>query len=69
MPHIFIRINDSYRINLSVNDPNYLNALHQNVHKRYEYYIKIMTKFFTSNIPNKERWDFFEDYFLDKNLT
>lgn len=68
-PEIFIRLNDPKKIaRLSSSDYKYKNKLLSQMKKKHETSKEILTKFFTSNMNNSQRWDFIEDYFLGQNV-
>lgn len=67
LPQIYIRINDAYKLKTVVEDQNYKNLILQDVENRQKRSVKLMEKFFISEMNNNERWNFIEDYFLGKD--
>jgi len=66
LSQIFIRINDPYKLTLFAIDPKYSNSVVQDIERRHERSIKQMGDFFHSQVANKQRWDYIENYFLGK---
>ena len=67
VPSIFIRINDPLKIDLLTRS-SYENEILKNIDMRHKVSVRIMEHFFTTEMDNKERWNFIEDFFLGKNI-
>ncbi len=62
-PSVFVRINNPYYMN-SLTKRRYNNNILNGIYKKFEQSKELFTFFFTSQMDNKRRWDFIEDYFL-----
>jgi hypothetical protein len=67
-PMIFIRINDPRKIHRDAFDKNYSNGLLQDTLNKFDVSSKLFDHFFLSSMPNEERWNFIEDFFLGANI-
>lgn len=66
-PQVFIRINYPTAIRrLAENNEHYSNSLIQNIQKRHEISVDIVSNFLSQEMDTDERWTFIEDYFLGK---
>ncbi len=66
-PQIFIRINDPLKITRLARSRDYRNGVVATVEHRFSINVNLMTHFFLNEMPDKQRWQFIEDYFLGKN--
>lgn len=67
-PMIFIRINDPRKIHRDAFDKNYSNGLLQDTLNKFDVSSKLFDHFFLSSMPNEERWNFIEEFFLGANI-
>lgn len=65
-PQIFIRINDPLKITRLARSRDYTNGVVAAVEQRFGLNVNLMTHFFLNNMPDEQRWQFIEDYFLGK---
>lgn len=66
-PQVFIRINYPTAIRrLAENNQNYSNGLIQDIQKRHEISVDIVSDFLSQDMDTEERWTFIEEYFLGK---
>lgn len=63
-PSIFVRINNPNYLNNLVRRKKYDNGLLNDIYRKYEYSERVFTYFFTTEMSDKQRWDFIEAYFL-----
>jgi superfamily II DNA helicase RecQ len=64
LPSIFVRINNPAYLYDLVRKGTYSNDILNDIYKKFEYSEKVFTYFFTTEMTDKERWDFIESYFL-----
>ena len=55
LPQIFIRINDPYKISLLSKDERYSNEMLRDIEQRHDMSIRIMDRFFTSDVGNDQK--------------
>ena len=67
-PMIFIRINDPRKIHRDAYDKYYTNGLLQNTLNKFEVSSKLFDHFFLSSMPNEDRWNFIEEFFLGADI-
>ncbi|QIZ08506.1 ATP-dependent DNA helicase RecQ [Priestia megaterium] len=66
-PEIFIRINSKYKIENTIkNAENYQNTILNNVHRRHNISVAMLTYLFENEVNTQEFWDYIENYFLGK---
>jgi len=66
-PQLFIRINDPNKIDyLSYSE--YSNEIVREIEDRHKSSVKIMSKFFMSDLENQNRWNFIEKYFIGYDI-
>lgn len=63
-PAIFVRINNPYYLNTLISNRNYENDILNSIYEKFRFSERIFTYFFTTNMSDKQRWDFIEEYFL-----
>lgn len=66
-PQIFIRINDPLKITRLALSRYYTNGVVSMVEQRFGLNVNLMTHFFLNQMPDEQRWQFIEDYFLGKS--
>lgn len=66
-PAIFVRINNPYYLNALVAKGKYTNDILESIYEKYRFSERIFTYFFTTEMTNKQRWDFIEAYFLGES--
>lgn len=66
-PAIFVRINNPYYLNGIIKSGKYRNDILENIYEKYRFSERIYTYFFTTEMTNKQRWDFIEAYFLGES--
>ena len=66
-PAIFVRINNPYYLNALVKGGKYNNDILASIYEKYRFSERIFTYFFTTEMSNKQRWDFIEAYFLGES--
>lgn len=66
LSQIFIRISDAYKLRQAALDPRYSNSLITEVEKKHDRSAAQMEAFFKSDMADKERWDYIENYFLGR---
>lgn len=67
-PEIFIRINDPYKIRVTIQKGNYRNAILADIDRRQKKSVELMKQFFTQQYSDLERWDRLENYFLGRGF-
>ena len=67
-PEIFIKINDINKLRILSKNSKYENKTLSKITKSNERSLEIMNYFFTTELDNKQRWNFIEDYFLGKEV-
>lgn len=67
-PQIFIRINDPSKLRGIAEWSSYHNRIVEDIERRHERSVKIMERFFSSEMSNDARWDFIESYFLGRSV-
>lgn len=63
-PQVFIRINNPAYLNNLVRSGNYHNQMLADIYEKYRLSERIFSYFFLSDMTDKQRWDFIENYFL-----
>ncbi len=63
-PAIFIRINNPFYLNNLVRRGDYENDILKSIYEKFDISREIFKFFFKHEMPDKERWDFIENYFL-----
>jgi ATP-dependent DNA helicase RecQ len=67
LPQIFIRVNDPLKLNV-LSRRQYENGILSDIERRHRDSMAIMDRFFQTQMHDKARWDFIENYFLGKQL-
>ncbi|WHY94713.1 hypothetical protein QNK12_15170 [Neobacillus cucumis] len=66
-PEIFVRINSKLQIENTIrNAQNYQNSILNNVHKRHQVSVAMLSFLFENEVKTEEFWDYIEDYFLGR---
>lgn len=65
-PQLFIRINDPAKVFRELS--SYNNVLVDDIEFRHHNSMRLMERFFMTEMTSKQRWDFIEDYFLGKQI-
>jgi hypothetical protein len=63
-PSIFVRINNPVYISELIRRGHYDNKILNGIYEKFKYSERIFNYFFTTEMTDKERWDFIESYFL-----
>ena len=63
-PQVFVRINNPAYLNRLVKNDNYRNQMLSDIYDKHHLSERIFTYFFLTDMTDKQRWDFIEDYFL-----
>ncbi len=61
---LFVRLNSPSKINAFARDPRYSNAVLKDLNERHKRSSSLITRFFTTDMESKDRWDLVEHYFL-----
>ncbi|XRG77003.1 helicase-related protein [Rossellomorea sp. GAMAL-10_SWC] len=66
-PEIFIRVNSKLQIEKAIKSAEkYSNLILNNVYKRHQISVAMLTYLFEKEVETSEFWDYIEDYFLGK---
>lgn len=69
-PEIFIRLNDPEKVRCIINgEIKYSNSYVTKAQHKHDRNVKILRKFFVSDMTSEERWDYIERYFLGEDVT
>lgn len=63
-PQVFVRINNPAYLNSLVRNGNYHNKMLADIYEKFRLSERIFSYFFMTDMTDKQRWDFIEDYFL-----
>ena len=63
-PSIFVRVNNPHYLYMLTRGAKYENDILNNIYERFRFSERIFTYFFTTEMSDKQRWDFIEAYFL-----
>lgn len=63
-PEIFVRLNDPVKLKELSADKRYSNDVLKELDARHDYSSKVISGFFLTSMPDEERWDLVEEYFL-----
>lgn len=63
-PELFIRLNDPAKVRDLSSNRGYSNRVLRRLNDAHDYSAKLVTQFFLHAMPDEERWDLVEEYFL-----
>lgn len=63
-PEIFVRLNDPVKLHQLATNDRFRNRVLREMNERHHYASEVITKFFTLELDDTERWDLIEEYFL-----